>query len=79
MKRLNLLLVVFAVVLVFGITLYVSTVEPINEAGAQEAVSEIPFLEEWVNSGHNDVEAEAFVHWDEDDPAEIPESCARCH
>ncbi len=23
--------------------------------------------------------AEAFVHWDEDDPAEIPTSCAKCH
>ena len=22
---------------------------------------------------------EAFVHWDEDDPAQVPESCARCH
>ncbi|MCB8950747.1 MAG: cytochrome c3 family protein [Ardenticatenales bacterium] len=39
----------------------------------------IPFLDQWVNSGHADKTAEAFVHWNEDDPAEVPESCARCH
>jgi hypothetical protein len=44
-----------------------------------EAVVAVPFLEEWEGSGHNDVEAEAFVHWDEDDPAEVPTSCAKCH
>jgi len=39
----------------------------------------VPFEAEWAASPHNDVEAEAFRHWDEDDPAEIPESCAKCH
>jgi hypothetical protein len=39
----------------------------------------VPFEEQWANSPHNDVEDEAFRHWDEDDPAEIPESCAKCH
>jgi len=39
----------------------------------------IPFLEEWSGSGHADAEAEAFVHWNEDDPAEIPVECAKCH
>jgi len=28
---------------------------------------------------HNDAEGEPFTHWDEDDPAEVPTSCARCH
>lgn len=45
---------------------------------AQEEV-EIPFLDEWAGSGHADAAAEAFVHWDEDDPPEVPEACARCH
>jgi hypothetical protein len=45
---------------------------------AQEQV-EIPFLDLWQGSGHADAAAEAFVHWDEDDPAEVPEACARCH
>ena len=39
----------------------------------------VPNVDEWKSSGHADVEAEAFVHWNEDDPAEIPTSCAKCH
>ncbi|MEJ2207717.1 MAG: hypothetical protein P8129_01600 [Anaerolineae bacterium] len=38
-----------------------------------------PFAEEWSSSGHADAEAEAFNHWNEDDPAEIPPDCAACH
>lgn len=36
-------------------------------------------VEAWSNSGHADAEAEAFRHWDEDDPMEVPVSCAKCH
>lgn len=39
-----------------------------------EAISE-----KWAESDHADTEAEAFIHWDEDDPAEIPANCAKCH
>lgn len=39
----------------------------------------VPFYELWVNSGHNDVASEPFRHWDGDDPAEVPASCAKCH
>jgi hypothetical protein len=39
----------------------------------------IPFLEEWLSSPHADFAAEAFIHWNEEDPAEVPESCAKCH
>lgn len=39
----------------------------------------VPFLDEWAASPHNDSAAEAFVHWDEDDPAVVPASCAKCH
>lgn len=35
--------------------------------------------EKWTDSGHADSEAEAFVHWNEDDPAQIPPRCAKCH
>lgn len=45
----------------------------------EPVVENVPFEEMWANSPHNDTEAEAFVHWNEDDPAEIPESCAKCH
>jgi len=49
------------------------------EVMAETAVSVIPYEEEWANSPHNNAEAEAFTHWNEDDPAEIPPSCAKCH
>lgn len=33
----------------------------------------------WKTSGHADKTAEAFIHWDEDTPPEVPTSCAKCH
>ena len=33
----------------------------------------------WVESPHADITAEAFNHWNEDDPQEVPASCATCH
>jgi hypothetical protein len=42
-------------------------------------VSEVPFQEAWVSSGHADETAESFNHWNEDDPPEIPTACAKCH
>lgn len=48
-------------------------------APPEPVVADVPFEEAWANSPHNDATAEAFVHWDEDDPAEVPPSCARCH
>jgi hypothetical protein len=42
-------------------------------------VEVVPFEEEWANSPHNDAEAAAFTHWNEDDPQEIPANCATCH
>lgn len=38
-----------------------------------------PFEDLWMASAHADAEAEAFVHWAEDDPPEVPISCAKCH
>lgn len=40
---------------------------------------DVPFLAQWQASPHNDVAGEAFVHWNADDPAEVPTSCAKCH
>lgn len=39
----------------------------------------VPYLEDWFSSAHADFTAEAFNHWNEDDPQEIPATCARCH
>jgi hypothetical protein len=38
-----------------------------------------PYYEAWLRSGHADSTSEPFTHWDDDTPAEIPASCARCH
>jgi hypothetical protein len=49
----------------------------ITEAPMAEIV--IPFMEKWESSPHADATAEAFRHWDEEDPKEVPASCAKCH
>jgi hypothetical protein len=33
----------------------------------------------WLGSGHADLTAEAFAHWNTESPAEIPQNCAKCH
>lgn len=45
----------------------------------ETAVDVVPFLDVWAASPHANAEAEAFVHWNEDDPPEVPTSCAKCH
>ncbi len=39
----------------------------------------VPNLEAWESSAHNAVDTEPFRHWDGEDPAEVPTSCAKCH
>lgn len=40
---------------------------------------DVPFLDAWLSSAHADAASESFTHWNEDDPAQIPETCAKCH
>jgi len=40
---------------------------------------EVPFFEEWIGSGHADLNSEAFIHWNEDDPPLVPARCGACH
>ena len=58
-----------------------STEAPIPTAEPLPVVDQaaVPYYTAWAGSGHNDVTGEAFRHWDGDDPAEVPTSCARCH
>ena len=46
---------------------------------ADDEHPEIPFEAVWAASGHADAAAEAFIHWDEDDPPLVSKSCAKCH
>jgi hypothetical protein len=43
------------------------------------AAPTVPYLKDWQGSGHADAKAEAFRHWDQTDPQEVPASCAKCH
>ena len=45
----------------------------------EPVVQEVPFQDLWVASPHADAEAEAFTHWNEEDPPEVPANCAKCH
>ena len=40
---------------------------------------EVPFKDAWQGSAHADIASEPFVHWNGDDPAEVPTTCAKCH
>ena len=52
-----------------------------TEAPATPAapVLEVPFKDVFLASGHADSTAEAFNHWNEADPKEVPTPCAKCH
>jgi hypothetical protein len=43
------------------------------------AAPAVPGLKEWQGSPHADAKSESFRHWDEEDPQEVPTSCAKCH
>jgi hypothetical protein len=55
-----------------------ATPAPTEEAMAEPTV-EVPFEAQWAGSAHADKAAEAFNHWNEDDPQVIPTNCAKCH
>lgn len=40
---------------------------------------DVPFEEQWAASPHADASAVAFTYWDTADPAQVPETCAKCH
>jgi len=57
-----------------------------TEAPATQAPTAVPTVDPaeaikpiFAASGHADSAAESFVHWDGEDPAEIPTNCAKCH
>ena len=34
---------------------------------------------DWWGSGHADITSESFIHWNEDDPPQVPPNCGKCH
>lgn len=84
------LLASIVVMLVFAVTadraigkqsLGVEPVAPQQEEEPRDPLADlvVPYVNDWAASPHADVTAEAFIHWDADDPAEVPTSCAKCH
>jgi hypothetical protein len=56
------------------------TETPTGEPTAEPtATLEVPFLGAFTGSGHAKADAEAFNHWNEEDPAVVPVACAKCH
>ena len=53
------------------------TAEPL--ACPEPVVKDVPNQDAWAASPHNNTEAEAFNHWNEDDPKAVPATCAKCH
>ncbi len=51
--------------------------EPVVSTG--QLTVEVPFITAWLASPHADITAEAFTHWNQEDPPEVPMQCARCH
>ena len=50
-----------------------------TEAVMAEPAVVVPYLAAWEGSAHNATDTEPFRHWDGDNPAEVPTSCAKCH
>jgi hypothetical protein len=56
-----------------------ATPAPIVECPTASIPTPVSFDDLWKSSPHADEKAEAFIHWDAEDPQEIPVACARCH
>ncbi len=52
---------------------------PPTPAPTAKPAAVAPNMDTWAASPHNDIKSEAFTHWNEDDPKEVPTSCAECH
>jgi hypothetical protein len=61
------------------VTVEVEVEKLVEVMATPEPGVEVPFLEQWVSSPHNDTEGEPFNNWNEDTPQEIPVACAKCH
>jgi len=70
------------VVIMFAIAVFALIATGIKSpvTGADfEKLTEKEATARWMTSGHGDSASEAFRHWDEDDPAQVSTSCAKCH
>jgi len=80
------------IIFLFGILVFLTACSPTNalpnsqgnavtcpECEELACPAPVRYEDQWGASPHADTEAEAFNHWNEDDPQEIPTECAKCH
>jgi len=95
MKKLQKGLLIAGMVLLFALVLAACQPAPVTPAPAPDVeptaaacpeaapcpdlATDIPFYALWADSGHADSTSEAFRHWDEESPKEVPTGCAKCH
>jgi hypothetical protein len=60
----------FALLALFGLTLAGCGIAQASDDEIEQA---------WQTSAHADIESRSFTRWNDDDPAVVPENCARCH
>ncbi|HET9905312.1 MAG TPA: hypothetical protein VFQ23_01685 [Anaerolineales bacterium] len=75
----GLLLVSAALLMACGGNQVTETPSPTGEPTQAPVVPDTPYLVDWQSSAHAAVDTEPFRHWDTEDPAEVPATCARCH
>jgi hypothetical protein len=66
---------IFLILLVFLLTGWIYSIN--TRKSQSEPVEQISA--KWWGSAHADIKAEAFTHWNADEPAEVPTYCAKCH
>lgn len=60
--------IIIGMLIIGGLYWFTLRTEPVEGATAK-----------WEQSNHSDWDSESFVHWNEDEPPEIPTYCAKCH
>jgi len=67
---------VLAIVLICALlaSWYIYVSQQASQARSVQSISV-----DWWASAHADASAEAFTHWNEDDPPVVPVNCAKCH
>jgi len=71
-NRTFILSILFIVAALAGWYIYVA-----RQAAEARSVQEVSV--DWWGSAHADASAEAFTHWNEDEPPLVPVNCAKCH
>lgn len=76
-KSLFILIAVVAIGLIAWVGCTTHELIETHEEGETAGINEV--AAKWAGSAHADASSEAFNHWNEEDPTEVPVTCAKCH